>query len=247
MGLSHGDLVASCYGSGNANGFASYAKGYGAGNCDGRYQVGEFGTIMVGNYMVGISGGAGQVPLFSNPNVENSRCGVAGVCGNSGNGNAVRQMNEYRHFFNSHMSPKVETLSYKDQGFENCMVGSYSGTRVREMETINCSNSNIDSIEDIERFKFAQNIDLSNNNIVHVKALETLDGDDEDTWVTPVLLPDTFTYRTNEILLINLYGNDHAMCEELDSLAKKYPGSVIRPKSCFSIGAMVAILSTLLN
>ncbi len=245
MGLSHGDLVASCYGSANANGFSSYSKGYGIGNCDSIFQSGEFGTLMVGNYMARVSGGRGQVNLFSNPDIISPMCGTDQICGNLGNGNAARQLNERQHYYNSHASPNVETLDYIDPNFRDCMLQNYSGSDVKDIESINCSGRGITNIGDIERFKFARFIDLSNNNITNVDALMTLDGADEETWLTYWGLGET-TEKTNKVASINLLGNDNIMCHVLDPLDEMYPNKVNRPPNCFNVGAFVAILSVLL-
>ncbi|MEO5347948.1 MAG: M12 family metallo-peptidase [Magnetococcus sp. YQC-9] len=96
MGLNHGRLVDRCEpGHGHTTAIASYALGYGVGNCDGQMQPGEFGTIMVGGWMKRVMGNdKASLPLFSNPQLKDPRCGKEGICGDPETGDAARALNE---------------------------------------------------------------------------------------------------------------------------------------------------------
>lgn len=104
MGLNHGTLVDSCYPKkGHTSAIARYANGYAEGNCDGKPQPGEFGDIMVGGYMRDIMGnGKGNLPLFSNPRIQDERCGKNRTCGDPTTGDAARALNENAHYYASH-------------------------------------------------------------------------------------------------------------------------------------------------
>ncbi|MBF0180991.1 MAG: hypothetical protein HQM03_13295 [Magnetococcales bacterium] len=100
MGLNHGTLVDACEpGKRHAVASSPYANGFGVGNCDGRWQPGEFGDIMVGGWMGRIAGNdKGSLPLFSNPRVHDPRCGERGICGDPVMGDAARALNENAPF-----------------------------------------------------------------------------------------------------------------------------------------------------
>ncbi len=106
MGLNHGALVDQCQpGMGHRNAIAPYANGYAVGPCNGRPDTGKFGTIMVGGWMRAIAGERNSLPLFSNPRLRDSRCGVSGVCGDPGIGDEARALNENARIYAAHAEP----------------------------------------------------------------------------------------------------------------------------------------------
>lgn len=104
MGLNHGDLVNRCDPNhGHSNALTPYAKGFGEGNCDGIFQPGEFGDIMIGGWMTTISGkGKKNLPIYSNPRITDERCGQQHRCGDPENGDAARTLNEYAKYYSGH-------------------------------------------------------------------------------------------------------------------------------------------------
>lgn len=104
MGLNHGHVVAQCQPvPDNTAALRSYANGYGVGNCDQRYQEGEWGDIMVGGWMQTISGqGHKNLPLYANPRIHDPRCGVKQTCGDPLIGDAARMLNEFAEIYAKH-------------------------------------------------------------------------------------------------------------------------------------------------
>lgn len=104
MGLNHGHLVARCApAKGHSAAITPYANGYGEGNCDGKPQSGEFGDIMVGGWMREINGnGKSSLPFFSNPRIQDQRCGEKKQCGDAAIGDAARALNEHAHYYAGH-------------------------------------------------------------------------------------------------------------------------------------------------
>ncbi len=104
MGLNHGFLVNDCApGKGHNSAITPYANGYGEGNCDGQAQPGEFGDIMVGGWMRAVNGNdKSSLPFFSNPRIQDVRCGSKGQCGDPHIGDAARALNEHAHYYAGH-------------------------------------------------------------------------------------------------------------------------------------------------
>lgn len=109
MGLNHGQMVDRCQpGHGHSKGAATYANGFGVGNCDGTPQPGEFGTIMVGGWMDAINGDQHSVlPMYSNPRIRDPRCGPTQTCGDPNIGDAARFLNENAAVYAGHESTKT--------------------------------------------------------------------------------------------------------------------------------------------
>ena len=106
MGLNHGHLVDRCNpDKGHAKALTSYANGYGEGNCDGQPQFGEFGDVMVGGAMKQVNG-KNNLPIFSNPRIQDERCGPRKICGDERIGDAARALNENAYLFVLHTRSK---------------------------------------------------------------------------------------------------------------------------------------------
>lgn len=107
MGLNHGVIVDRCEpNKGHLTAIAPYALGYGQGNCDGKPQPGEFGTIMVGGNMKKVNGDdQSSLRLFSNPRIKDERCGASHVCGDPETGDEARALNENARYYAAHEEP----------------------------------------------------------------------------------------------------------------------------------------------
>lgn len=112
MGLAHGNKVAECVGSAHKKGIITQARGWAEGNCDGIYQSGEFGTLMVHNWTNKVGGNI--VPVFSSPNVKHYFCGSDNVCGHSRYGNAVYTLNRYRGQYARKLPSKQSLEDYNN-------------------------------------------------------------------------------------------------------------------------------------
>ncbi len=102
MGLNHGVHVDACRsGRGHATALTPHALGYAVGNCDGKPQEGEFGSIMVGGWMGVVTGqwSRGSLPMYSNPRVRSPLCGSDQICGDPATGDAARVLNEHAHLY----------------------------------------------------------------------------------------------------------------------------------------------------
>lgn len=173
MGLNHGHLVNACQpGQGHANAIAPYANGYAEGNCDGKMQPGEFGTIMVGGWMKEINGaGHSSLPMFSNPRIRDVRCGVRGICGDEKIGDEARALNENAAYYAGHEEPDVHTLSYASPALAECIRVQYHGTEIRDLADLACPSRGIDSVAGIGQLVALRRIDLSGNQIRDMSAL----------------------------------------------------------------------------
>lgn len=109
MGLNHGVIVDRCEpNKGHLTAIAPYALGYGQGNCDGKPQPGEFGTIMVGGNMKKVNGDdQSSLRLFSNSRIKDERCGASHVCGDPESGDEARALNENARYYAAHEEPDV--------------------------------------------------------------------------------------------------------------------------------------------
>lgn len=167
MGLNHGHLVDTCQpGRGHASAIAPYANGYAEGNCDGRMQPGEFGTIMVGGWMKEINGdGHSSLPMFSNPKIRSPRCGTRGICGDERFGDEARALNENARYYAGHEEPDVHTLKYASPALGECIRLRYRGTEIRDLFELSCPSRGIDSVAGIEQLIALKRIDLSGNQI----------------------------------------------------------------------------------
>lgn len=117
MGLNHGSLVDRCQPDrGHTSALAPHANGFGVGNCDGRPQPGEFGTIMVGGWMRAVVGDQhASLPMYSNPLVHHVDCGARGRCGDLERGDAARFLNEHAALYAGHETANAVPLSPHDQ------------------------------------------------------------------------------------------------------------------------------------
>jgi len=214
MGLNHGVLVDRCQANaGHTSAIATYANGYAEGNCDGEPQAGEFGTIMVGGHMSEINGNnKGSLPMFSNPRIRDQRCGVNHICGDPAIGDAARALNENSRYYAMHEEPDVHTLGYGSVELLACINSKYRGKEIADLEELACPNADISKVDGIEKLSALRQIDLSGNRLVDISQLEQFSSD-----------------RIEEI---NLQGNDRLSCSSLDTLAKRFPGKVLRPIRC---------------
>lgn len=110
MGLNHGVIVDRCEPNrGHLTAIAPYALGYGVGNCDGKPQPGEFGTIMVGGNMKKVNGDdQSSLRMFSNPRIKDERCGASHICGDPETGDEARALNENARYYAAHEEPDVQ-------------------------------------------------------------------------------------------------------------------------------------------
>lgn len=214
MGLNHGTLVDACNPKmGHTSAIAPYANGYALGNCDGKPQPGEFGTIMVGGRMKEINGdGHGNLPIFSNPRIRDERCGASKICGDPLIGDAARALNENARHYAAHEEPDVHTLRYGSAELLGCIKQKYRGKEIVDLTELACPNAGIGSVAGMERLTALRRIDLSGNLIADVGPLEKLPPE--------------------RVERIDLRGNKRILCNSLDALAKRFSGKVLRPASC---------------
>ncbi|MBS4096082.1 MAG: hypothetical protein KGZ83_04500 [Sulfuricella sp.] len=218
MGLNHGSLVDQCDpGKNHTVAIAPYALGYGVGNCDGKPQAGEFGDIMVGGWMRQINGnGKGNLPIFSNPRIRDSRCGLEGICGDPISGDAARALNENARRYAAHEEPDVHVLYYEDAALRACIVEKYRGTEIADLSELACPLASIVSLAGMERLMALRNIDLAGNDIRDASPLEMLPAE--------------------KILRLDLRGNHRISCQSLDRLSAKLSGKLVRPATCRAVG-----------
>jgi hypothetical protein len=196
MGLNHGHLVNACQpGQGHASAITSYANGYAEGNCDGKPQAGEFGTIMVGGWMKSINGnGRSSLPMFSNPRVRDARCGARAICGDEKTGDEARVLNENARHYAGHEEPDVHTLQYESGALAECIRTRYRGIEIRDLVELRCPAMGIESMAGIEQLVALKRIDLSQNRIQKLDPIRP------------------FAHR-KEMLSIDLSGNPIADCK----------------------------------
>ncbi|MBF0271790.1 MAG: hypothetical protein HQL98_06995 [Magnetococcales bacterium] len=173
MGLNHGRLVDSCQpGQGHTSALTPYALGFGMGNCDGRPQPGEFGTIMVGGWMKQVLGNdKASLPIFSNPRLHDPRCGVAQRCGDPETGDAARVLNENAPLYAAHEEPDVDTLPFADPGLRTCLDKKYHGVEIADLKQLHCPDQDIRDLTGIEQLTALEALDLSGNNPLPCAAL----------------------------------------------------------------------------
>lgn len=214
MGLNHGYLVDQCQPAmGHTTAIAPYANGYGVGNCDGKPQPGEFGTIMVGGWMKTINGdGHGNLPIFSNPLIKDERCGVSKICGDPAIGDEARALNENARYYAAHEEPDVHTLHYGSAELAACVKQKYRGKEIVDLEELICPSAGVGSLAGVERLGALRRIDLSGNRVEDVSPLMALPTDRVDR--------------------IDLRGNNRITCKSLDGLAARFVGKVVWPASC---------------
>ncbi|KAF7781652.1 hypothetical protein PRUB_b0949 [Pseudoalteromonas rubra] len=258
FGLSHGIQVAEALGSTGHNlSYHAYSKGWGrivslasVGDSSGDEvrDDGEYGTIMVGNYLQYWSrrNATTFVGIFSNPDITDVACGENGSaspCGNALLGNAARTIRDFRTNFAAHATPDVHTLNYRDSNLRSCISQTYPYTPgssvydINRITSISCSASDIGSIDGLEGITGLHStivrptpggwpvvespfIDLSDNRIVNLDALYQLSSDST----------------------INLQGNDVASCHQLDELEQTHT-NLIRPERCLNIAALVSTIT----
>ncbi|MBF0275537.1 MAG: hypothetical protein HQK84_09930 [Nitrospinae bacterium] len=215
MGLNHGFLINSCIpGKGHTSAIEPYANGYAEGNCDGRPQAGEFGTIMVGGWIRNVNGhNKSSVEIFSNPDIYNKSCGKKGRCGDLNSANAAKALNKYAKIYASHEEPDVHTLFYKDNALKECMRKNYKRKEVTELKKLTCQNFKIKSLTGLEQLNHLETIDFSNNEI---------------TSIIPIMKT-----PPNQLTEINLEGNITIPCREIKTL-KEYAkdAHITEPKHC---------------
>lgn len=255
FGLAHGTQVATALdSSSHKNGYHTYSKGWGRivditskgdSEEDETQEAGEYGTVMVGNYLQYWSrrNASTYVGIFSNPQVSDVTCSInsqPSPCGNQYLGDAARTIREFRHDYAAHETPDVHTLDFYDKNLQACILQTYPYTPgsdaydINRIRSITCSGadvSSIDGLENITGFTFPSMnahfpptvaypyIDLSNNRIVNLAAL----------------------YNVIPEASINLQGNDVANCHQLDELEQTHSG-LIRPERCLNIAALIPIL-----
>ena len=74
-------------------------------------------------------------------------------------------------------------------------------------------------LTDIERFF------LGNNRLVNLSPL--------------------LSFSNDQVIHINLEGNDTALCHQLEQVAERFPGKVVLPYQCFNLGALLPAISLL--
>ncbi len=238
MGLAHGNQVATARGSNvHLPAITSYARGFGrivnlvsADDTfeDERAEPGEYGTIMVSNNLkFWARGGGVKLPIFSSPN--NTFFTVCnGPCGDVNTGDAARALNENRFIYAAHESTDVAELKYADPALTTCIGQSHGDTEIDELFDLNCASRGIRSVEGIEQLADIQFLNLQNNNIQNLLPLIALD--------TP----------TDLVQLINLSGNDAAICSQLRVLQERFPGQVSPPNKCFNLSAVLVAVTGVL-
>lgn len=179
LGLNHGALVDACLpGKGHKTALTPYANGYGQGNCDKKPQPGEFGTIMVGGFMQEINGdGHSSLPLFSNPRLNDPRCGLQGICGDAEVADAARVLNGHARHYASHEEPDVHVLNYASPALAHCLAGRYRGAEIDALEELLCPDAGIDSLAGLARLVALKRIDLSGNPVFDATPLLALAAD----------------------------------------------------------------------
>lgn len=214
MGLNHGTLVDQCQPRmGHTSAIAPYANGYATGNCDGKPQPGEFGTIMVGGWMKEVNGnGHGSLPMFSNPRIRDERCGTYKICGDPAIGDAARVLNENVHYYAAHEEPDVHTLRYGSAELHACIKQKYRGKEIVDLEELICPSAGIGSLAGAERLSALRRIDLSGNRLEDISPLGKL--------------------STDRVELIDLRGNSRIPCKSFDELAERFFGKVMQSASC---------------
>lgn len=214
MGLNHGAQVDSCNPKmGHTSAIAPYANGYAVGNCDGKPQPGEFGDIMVGGYMREIFGNdKAGLPMFSNPDIYDERCGKIKICGDAAIGDTARALNENAHYYAMHEAPDVHTLHYASAELRDCINRKYRGKEIVELQELACPNSGISNIAGIERLTALKHIDLSGNLIEDVDPLDSLPHDLVES--------------------IDLTSNSSVSCRSLERLSASYRDKLVGPGSC---------------
>ncbi|MBF0190381.1 MAG: hypothetical protein HQL99_04440 [Magnetococcales bacterium] len=173
MGLNHGRMVDGCQpGQGHTSALTPYALGHGVGNCDGRPQSGEFGTIMVGGWMKQVLGhDKASLPFFSNPRLRDPRCGVAQRCGDPETGDAARVLNEHAAVYAAHEEADVDTLPFGDPGLRACLDQHGSGVEIAALKQLICPDRNIFDLTGLESLTALDHLDLSGNNPLPCVAL----------------------------------------------------------------------------
>lgn len=214
MGLNHGSLVDLCQpGMGHTSAIAPYANGYGVGNCDGKPQPGEFGTIMVGGWMGRIMGNdRASVRLFSNPLLRDERCGANRICGDPAIGDEARALNEHARYYVAHEEPDVQTLSYGSPQLGGCIHEKYHGQEIAELEELSCPGAAIKTLVGIEQLTSLKRIDLADNALEEVDSL--------------LLLPADWVER------IDLRHNSRIPCQARKRLAERFHDKVILLDGC---------------
>ncbi len=209
FGLNHGHLIDRCIpNKGHTTAIAPYALGYAEGNCDGRPQAGEFGTIMVGGYMKNVNGdGHSALPLFSNPRIRNSRCGEQGICDDPESADAARVLNENAEIYRSHAEPDVHVLIYQSAALSHCIASRYRFTEISDMYALACPNAAVHSLAGLQQLSNLRRIDLSGNPLVDVDALfdfpiEQIERIDlTNTPLSPELSDKLYAHFGNKIIL----------------------------------------------
>ncbi len=237
MGLAHGDQVSQARdNNAHSNGLTSFAKGWGriinlasAGDTtdDEHLDPGEYATLMVGNnsqFWAYRTGPMVLVPLFSGVNNRHELCGT-GICGNATNGDASRLINENRFTYAAHQEIDADHLIYEDINLSNCLTENYSDTEIIDLNNLICSDKDIHNLDGIEQLTSLSVIDLSNNRIVNLTSLRN--------------------NLENGAQIIDLTGNNSALCHQLETLDEQYPGRIIMPSRCLNIASLISALFVL--
>ncbi|RYZ84368.1 MAG: hypothetical protein EOO68_31725 [Moraxellaceae bacterium] len=249
MGLAHGDIVATASGNNaHKNGLNTYSKGWGVivsivtkntDSSDEKLEAGEFGTIMSGNYVkywTNTTGSGVKVPLFSNPSIRDTRCGIDSngnglVCGSASNGDAARALRENVAAYARHQTVDVHALSYLSGEFANCIVAQYphdtttNDHDIDKISSLDCPSKNIRTVYGIQNItglisgSTIPDIDLRNNFIVGLGALQPMHKD----------------------AVIDLTGNDVADCHQMQILKTSHPNTKL-PAGCFNTAAVTQYL-----
>ena len=213
MGLNHGALIAQCTGNRtHMVAIAPYANGWAQGHCDGGPQEDAFGTIMVGGYMKHVDGKNGGLPMFSNPRIEDVRCGRARRCGDALLGDSARVLNEYAQVYAAHEEPDVHTLAFPSAELKACIVGQYRGIEIVDLKELICPRRGIRTLAGIEQLQALTFVDVSNNAIAEdsLARLEAL----------------------TKLVKVDLRGNDVVACATIAQLVQRRGINVVAPVRC---------------
>ena len=216
LGLNHGNLVDACIpGKGHNAAMTPYAQGYAQGNCDQKLQLGEFGTIMVGGYMREINGdGHSNLPLFSNAQLKDARCGKQGVCGDAKFADAARVLNENKQVYADHASPDVHVLKYISPSLAKCIADHYRFMEIESVETLICPDAAIDNLEGLQQLVHLKRIDLSGNPLINASQLTTLNADQiewinlSNTQLSPASTQQLLKYFAGKVIVSSRFSGN---------------------------------------
>lgn len=233
MGLAHGNKIEECDTStrnAHIQGVFDFSRGWAEGSCDREFQHGEFGTIMAGNALREVVGSDFRLfvalqPVFSNPDVISSACGPSRRCGNEQFGDAARSLSLFQDVFADHNTVDADILEYADANLSRCVEEAFAGVDHTDVINLQCSSEGIRHLDGIEQLTDIERFFLGNNRLVNLSPL--------------------LSFSNDQVIHINLEGNDTALCHQLEQVAERFPGKVVLPYQCFNLGALLPAISLL--